>query len=213
MDLGLVDQRENVPFAFTIENGSDNTYTVSEVRKPCTCTNVKLPVGTRIDPHSRFKIVGGLDSIGKRGASSSSILISYRPVGEGKESSNAEFSLPVPLFVDVRPSIEVPREAIRLKADGWTTVVLKSGTEPTFKIHRIATSDPFIRYEVDDGVLGVLTDTFHIRLSLDAQRIDPSLPLDGDFWIELETSAMGDPSIKLPVFLPLPPFSKGRAGP
>jgi hypothetical protein len=194
-----------------IENGSDNTYTITEVRKPCTCTDVKLSVGTRIDPHSRFEIVGGLNSTGKRGASSSSILIAYRPVDDGKEQSNAKFTLPVPLLVDVRPSIEVPREAIRLKADGWTTVDLKAGTESTFKIRRIATSDPFIRYEVDDGALGVPTDSFRIRLSLDTKRIDPSLPLDGDFWIELETSAPGDPSIKLPVFLPPSPLLERRS--
>ncbi len=210
VDLGQVDQREKVPFAFTIKNETDAAVEVTEVFKPCTCTDVGLPVGTEIGPRSQVEVAGGLNTVGKRGPSRTTLLISYKPVVVSAEAPDAKLSLDVPLYVDVRPAIEVPREPVRLRADEWTTVELKAGAEPTFEVRGIAASDSFIKHEVADGSLNVPTSAFAARFKLDASRVDPAISLDGgDFWIQFATSAAGDPTITLPVSLDLP----AQAGP
>jgi hypothetical protein len=78
IELGHVKQTAAIPFEFVLFNNGSREVVVTEVNRPCSCTNIELPVSTRIPAGGRHRVKGSLQTIGRRGLYAPNFAISFK---------------------------------------------------------------------------------------------------------------------------------------
>ena len=201
--LGRVSQVAAVPFQFTIRNPTQQDCVITEFLKPCSCTETDITTGSTIKAGGALVVHGAMETIGKRGASRMSMLVTH--CGKDQESvpGSPRMSLEIPLVVDVQPAIRASPEVMRVD-DSWTTLTLEPGTASSFAIDQVDVSDPSIQFELVDSRLGDRGHRFQLRLRLDRAQAGAAPGRTGeadggDFWIKFQTSEANEPVIRIPI--------------
>lgn len=166
VDLGEVDQRDGIPFELTICNNYHGSLKITEVLKPCTCTDIDLAADTTLASRERRRVRGTVDTSSRRGSTNMSFALTFKA-----PSLDGERTLAIPLVMRVRPAITCSEEPVILNDSSWKTVVVGTSDGKPLRVSGIEPSDPYILWEPIDTPLNEACASFRMRLRLDRSRL------------------------------------------
>ncbi len=198
ISLGELRQVEHNPFAFTIKNTARHTVKITNILRPCSCTQIDLPQDFSLSPGGSVDVRGDIDTMGRRGRlDDMAIAISYRI---GQEIT--EYTLILPINLDVLPSIATSATSVDLRDRQVDSLSLKPGTVDEFRIRGIETSDAYIKWKLIDSSLDQDCKAFHIKFWIDESKLpDEAISLEGPHWVQFSTSVASEPVFRVPVMI------------
>ena len=191
VDLGRVDQGEEVPFAFTLVNKGHDLIEIKAVNRPCTCTRISLREGVVIAPLSNIRVDGMIRTIGKRKSFVGDIPIAYKT--RNMETRSTCF---VKLMIMVDPKIILSDENITLNGRDWYIEKLSHSDGVKFRVLSVEVSHPDILWKPVDPIQDGEKDTFHYKIAMIAPR-NSHEKLSG--FIKFVTTIEEDPEIQIPI--------------
>lgn len=78
LDLKRVQQGDVVPFSFTLKNRGALPVEITELQRPCSCTEINLQTPMTIPPYGEWRVSGKINTRGRQNSFITYILVMYK---------------------------------------------------------------------------------------------------------------------------------------
>ena len=109
--------RRAFPSISGLRIGGGKNVVITEVTRPCSCTQLDLATKTTLFAGASLRVRGSVDTINRRGVFETAIALTYQI-----EGTNRPYTIPIPITMVIKPSVVVSQEVLSIDRDSWTTL-------------------------------------------------------------------------------------------